>query len=385
MRARLLWLVLACLLLSWIWPFRAEAQQTKLRATLQLPATDALLGQSLVRFKEDVERRSNNAVSIEIFDRGKLYIDDQTVDAVVSGAIEMGVAGLNQFAKRIPAIDIMEQPFLFNFEELVRATARPDGEMRKLIDKAILDTVGARVLWWQSVGNQIFISKGTTVTEPHQIKDQKIRVFSPTLARFVEYCGGSPVMVSANRTHAAFTTREIDMATGASSLIANRELWTVADTITRTLHAPIEFFLIVNEKIWQSLPEDHRAILADAARNEERQSRRNVTEIEAELYALFRQKGMTVHELTPNQVSDWRACSAPIVEGYLQNSVDLARQLMAAYGKAADRPVLHVGARLDEHVQSALRRRRRDIVMDGRLDAMTPFSRAGQRAGLVSG
>ena len=45
------------------------------------------------------------------------------------------------------------------------------------------------------------------------------------------------------------------MATGASSLIANRQLWMLADKITRTLHAPIEFFLIVNEKVWQSLPE----------------------------------------------------------------------------------------------------------------------------------
>lgn len=335
MRVRLLCLVLACLLAS---PLRVEAQQTKLRATLQLPATDALLGKSLVRFKEAVEKRSDNAISVEIFDKGKLYIDDQTVGAVESGAIEMGVAGLNQFAKRIPAIDIMEQPFLFNFEALVRATASPDSELRKLIDKAILDTVGVRVLWWQSVGNQIFISKGTTITEPHQIKDQKIRVFSPTLAQFVKHCGGTPVMVSANKTPDAFQNRDIDMATGASSLIANRQLWTVADTITRTLHAPIEFFLIINEKVWQSLPEDHRAIIAEAARNEERQSRQNVTEIEAGLYTLFSQKGMTVHELTPDQVSDWRACSAAIVEDYIQNNVDLARQLMAAYGRLRTDP-----------------------------------------------
>jgi TRAP-type C4-dicarboxylate transport system substrate-binding protein len=178
-----LWLLsLACLLLP---PLPAEAQQTKLRATLQLPITDALLGKSLARFKDAVEQRSNKTISIEIFDKGKLYIDDQTVGAVEAGAIEMGVAGLNQFAKRIPAIDIMEQPFLFNFEELVRATASPDSEIRKLIDKTILDTVGVRILWWQSVGNQIFISKGTTSTEPNQIKDQRIRVFSPTHARFV--------------------------------------------------------------------------------------------------------------------------------------------------------------------------------------------------------
>jgi C4-dicarboxylate-binding protein DctP len=333
-------ILFACLLGS---ALPAEAQQTKLRVTLQLPVTDALLGRSLARFKDDVEKRSNGAVAIEIFDKGKLYIDDQTVGAVESGAIEMGVAGLNQFAKRIPAIDIMEQPFLFNFEELVRTTARPDSPIRKLIDKTILGTVGVRVLWWQSVGNQIFISRGVTPTEPGQIKYHKIRVFSPTHERFVRQCGGIPVMVSANKTPDAFRASEIDMATGASSLIANRQLWTVADTITRTLHAPIEFFLIVNETVWQSLPAPHRAVIVEAARREEGQSRENVARIEAGLYTEFQQKGMTVHDLTPDQVADWRACSAGIVESYISDNADLARQLMAAYGRLRTDPCCTAG------------------------------------------
>jgi C4-dicarboxylate-binding protein DctP len=324
-------------------PYPVAAQQTKLRATLQLPITDALLGKSLARFKEEVERRSDGTITIEIFDKGKLYIDDQTVGAVQSGAIEMGVAGLNQFAKRIPAIDIMEQPFLFNFEEIVKATANPDSPIRTLIDATILETVGVRVLWWQSVGNQIFISKGRTTEEPVSIKNQKVRDFSPTHEQFVRHCGGIPVMVSANKTPEAFQRSEIDMATGASSLVANRQLWTVADRITRTLHAPIEFFLIVNEKAWQSLPEAHRKLIIEAARTEERQSRENVARIEAGLYADFTAKGMTVHDLTPDQVADWRACSASIVEDYISNNTELAQQLMAAYGKLRTDPCCTAG------------------------------------------
>ena len=175
---------------------RAQAQPIKLRATLFLPAADALLGQSLVRFKEAVERWSEKAITVEIFDKGRLYIDDETVGAVQSGAVELGVAGFNQFAKRIPGIDILEQPFLFNFEELVRAAADPSSDLRKPIDATIVEAVGVRVLWWQSTGNQIFISNGTTVNEPQQIKDRKVRVFSPTHAVFVKQCGGVPVMAA---------------------------------------------------------------------------------------------------------------------------------------------------------------------------------------------
>ncbi len=331
---------LSCLVLAWLLAsaFHVEAQQTKLRASLQTPASDALLGQSLVRFKQEVEKRSNNAISMEIFDSGKLYIDDHVVQGVRSGGVEMGIAGFNQFSKSIPAIDVMEQPFLFNFEALVRAAMSPDNEIRRLIDKAILDALGVRILWWQSAGNQVFVSKGRNTTEPRQIKGQKIRVFSDTLGQFVRHCGGSPVMVSAARLQEAFLKSEIDMATGASNAIFVRELWKVADTITRTMHAPIEFSLIINDKVWQSLPESHRAILTEAARREERQSRETVTKIEAGLYTQFRQKGMTVHDLTADQVADWRACSAAVLENYLHGNADLARRLMAAYGKLRTDP-----------------------------------------------
>ncbi|HEX5999111.1 MAG TPA: TRAP transporter substrate-binding protein DctP [Hyphomicrobiaceae bacterium] len=314
------------------------AEPTKLRVTLQLPITDALLGRSLARFTEDVAKRSDGAITIEIFDKGKLYTDDQTVGAVETGAIEMGVAGFNQFAKRIAGLDIMEQPFLFNYEALVRANAGRDSPIRKLIDQTILETVGVRVLSWQSVGNQIFISKGEPVNDPGRIAGHKIRVFSPTHAKFVAHCGGTPVMVGANKTPEAFKTGKIDMATGASSLIANRKLWTVADRITRTLHAPIEFFLIVNEKVWQALPEAKRAIIIEAARSEEEHARENVTKVEAGLYTSFREKGMTVHDLTPDQVADWRACSASILEDYISGDNWLAQQLMAAYGRLRTDP-----------------------------------------------
>jgi C4-dicarboxylate-binding protein DctP len=339
-RSFVLLALLAGLLVS---PFPASAQQTKLRATLQLPITDAMLGKGLARFKENVEKLSGGEIAIEIFDKGKLYTDDQTVGAVKAGSIEMGVAGLNQFAKLIPAIDIMEQPFLFNFEALVKAAASPGSPIRKLIDATVLETVGVRVLYWQSVGNQIFISKGQPTEDPHLIKGHKIRVFSPTHEQFVMQCGGTPVMVGANKTPDAFQKGEIDMATGASSLIANRQLWTLTDKITRTQHAPIEFFLIVNESVWKALPEAHRTILMEAARSAEAVSREQVSKVEASLYAKFEEKGMTVHDLTSDQVADWRACSAGIVESYIANNTDLARQLMAAYGKLRTDPCCTAG------------------------------------------
>ena len=67
---------------------------------------------------------------------------------------------------------------------------------------------------------------------------------------------------------------------------------------------------------------------------------------------------MTVHDLTPDQVADWRACSASIVEDYISNNTDLARQLMAAYGKLRTDPCCTARPGNGRQLQPALRRAR---------------------------
>src|ERR1700704_3798401 len=114
--ARCRGLVLACLLLA---PFAAQAQQVKLRLTSQLPGAH-FAGVNLTQFKDEVERRTDKTLTIEIFDDGRLYKDDQVIGAVSSGAIDMGFVISDRFADKIAAVSILQQPFLFNFEALVR-------------------------------------------------------------------------------------------------------------------------------------------------------------------------------------------------------------------------------------------------------------------------
>jgi C4-dicarboxylate-binding protein DctP len=328
--------LLCVLLLSLLLPAsNAWAQQIKLRASLQVAVTDPFFGISLVRFKEEVEKRSGQSVSIEIFDKGQLYKDTQVVDAVSSGAIEMGIAGSTQFSNRIPAVGIVDQPFLFNFDALVRAALSPGSEIRRLIDGAILTHTGVRVLWWQSLGNTIVYSKGRDVAEPERIKDQKIRVFGKVLGALVELCGGKPAPVGVAKIHDDLKRGALDMAMAGVAAIESRSLWKVTDTITRTELAPVEFLLVINEKVWRSLSPRHQTILAEAALDVERETRDRVADIEAKAYAFASTKGVKVLQLTPDQVAEWRACSADVLADYMATNGDLARQLMVAYAKCA--------------------------------------------------
>jgi C4-dicarboxylate-binding protein DctP len=314
-------------------PFDANAQQVKLRAALQVPTSELFIGLSLVRFTEEVEQRTGKVVSFQIYDNGKPYADDQIVGAVASGAIEMGVAGYNWLSDKLPAVGIFEQPFLFNFEALLRAAVSPNSEMRRLIDKTVLDKLGVRVLWWQPLGNQVIFSKGGDVADPQRIKDQRMRVFSETMAQFASLCGARPTSLTSGQIHGAFKDNRIDMAMAAISTVRNRELWKVSDSITRTAHSPVEYLLIINEKTWRSLTEAHRIIMEEAARSTELWVMGHAANVEASNYDLAREKEMRIQELTPDHFADWRACSSDLMDQYMQKSGDLGRQLMSAYGK----------------------------------------------------
>jgi C4-dicarboxylate-binding protein DctP len=333
--ARLLWVLLLTLFLP---ATTAQAQQIKLKANLQVPVSNPFYGVSLVRFKEEVERRSGNALAIEIFDKAQLYQTDQVIDALSSGAIDIGVTTSFEYAKKVAAVAILDQPFLFNFEALVRAAAMPESELRKLIDEAILAKTGVRVLWWQSGGGSIFLSNTADVGDSERIKGRRVAVTGKANAEIVRRCGGEPSVVPIEKVAESIGEGSLDMAVLGVAAIQGRGLWKATNRITRTGHSVLEFFLGINESAWQSLSADNQALLAEAARVVERETRDRLGEMESKAYAFASGKGMTVHDLTPDQVAEWRACSAEMLADYMAMHGAVAQRLMAAYAKLRTDP-----------------------------------------------
>ncbi|QPC43629.1 TRAP transporter substrate-binding protein DctP [Kaustia mangrovi] len=319
---------LGALALAAILTLPAEAAETTLRITLQLPLKSHL-GQNLLLFKDKVETASNGDIEVQIFDSAQLYKDKEVPQAVGSGAIEMGVASLTRYVGDIPAVDIFYMPFLFNTEELVREATAPDSPVRKPLDEAIMGT-GARVLWWQAYGSVILLSNGGAIKTPADMKDKKVRVFGKTLGKWVEAAGGVPTLISGSEQYLAYQRGTVDIGMTGMSGVKSRRLWEVMDTVTVTNNADIEFIVVVNEEFWQSLPEAHREIIATAAREAEIAVRDAMAEIEADAYKDAEANGMTVYKLTPEEVEAWKAAAQPVFDSYLSDAGALGKEVYEA-------------------------------------------------------
>lgn len=305
--------------------------QEKMRISLQLPLTSHL-GQNLVLFEQEVEKRTSGAIDVEIYDSASLYKDKEVPAAVGSGAIESGVASLTRYVGDAPVVDVFYMPFLFNSEDKVRAAVEEGSAIRDTIEQEIEKT-GGQVLYWQAYGGAIMLSNGDPIKTPADLNGKKVRVFGKTLGDFVTAAGGAPTLISGSEQYLAYQRGTVDVGMTGVSGVKSRKLWEVMDTITVTNHADIEFVVVVNNEWWSGLPEDIQTQIEEAAVVAQEDVRNRMAKIEEDAYAEAKANGMTIVDISDEDLAAWLEVAEPVYDAYLEAAGDAGKTILGAAGQ----------------------------------------------------
>jgi C4-dicarboxylate-binding protein DctP len=311
----------------------AEAAGRQIRIALQLPEHSHLY-ENLDFFKQLVEKGTNGAYEIVIAHSGALIKEQDAPEAVATGGVEMASVAVNQYAGVIPATDLFVQPFMFSHPPTLVAATQPGSPVRAPIDQAILAQVGARVLWWQSNGTTVMVSKSAPVTAPAAVAGKAVRVSTESEAEFIRLCGGIARILPAAAAYVAYQSGEVAAGSTTIGAVPVRKLWEVTRFVTYTRHRTAEFVVTINERLWQSLPAEHKRVFESAAREAEVRQRARVAGIDRDAHALAERNGMLLVEITSRELEDlWKFCAAPMLEAYLDRSGELGARVMAGYRK----------------------------------------------------
>jgi C4-dicarboxylate-binding protein DctP len=332
---RVLRLVLAALLLPIA---SAGAEQVKLKAAMQVSVRHPLFGVTMQHFKDEAERLSKDTLSIEIVDEGRLAGDPEMAEAVSSGKADIGIAASAYLVPKVPSIAILELPFLFNFRALTDAATRPGSEFRRLIEQDVSADGGMHVLLWQPLGEAHFSSKRLDVAEVGRLKDRHVALVAQSRETLVEGCGGRPTTYKVFDLRDALMDGKADVAQISLWGMKFLRMWDAHDVVTLTAHYPVEFLVIIGERRWQALSPEHRAALTEAASIAEREGHVRMAKQEAEIKRFAVENGVKFVSMTPNQVADWRACTAHMVADYMERIGTQGLQLMNAYRKLRTDP-----------------------------------------------
>jgi C4-dicarboxylate-binding protein DctP len=303
--------------------------ERNLRLTFQISINHEL-GKNLSFFKEQVETQSKGALKIQLFDNAQLFKGEQVPQAVASGAIDMGMVFIDEFAGTVPLTGIFSVAFLFPDSKTLGKAVAFDSPARTLIEGQIEKT-GVKLLWFQDYGPIHLITRRGAVRQPSDMKGKKTRVLGKPSGDFVEAVGGLPVKVSGSEQFLAYQRGTVDVGMTGTTGIKSRKIHEVMDSITLTSHAQTEFIVIINSKIWNSLSSQEKGWITKAARDAELKMRSETEKdnIEAEKW-LEQNSKMKFVRLSDQELATWKKASEPAVNAFIKDTGDTGAKLVQA-------------------------------------------------------
>ena len=304
----------------------AQAERT-LRLSLQV-ATNHPVGANILEFKEKVEDLSGGEITIEVYDSAQLYKGSEIPQAVGSGAIDMGLVLIDEYAGTIPATGIFSVAFMFPGYDELAAAAGPDSPLRQEIDEMIRAT-GTRVLWWQDYGPVQLLSNGGPLRNPSDLEGKKIRALGKPSGEFVEAVGGVPVKIGGSEQFLAYQRGTVDVGMTGLTAVESRKLFEVMDHATMTNHAQTEFLIVINDALWDEMSDEERGWMTEAARFAEEKMRAETREQhEAAASWLRENTDMEIVDLTPEEISAWKQAAAPAIDAYIADAGEAGQRLV---------------------------------------------------------
>jgi|UniRef100_UPI0040476F06 TRAP-type C4-dicarboxylate transport system substrate-binding protein len=298
-----------------------------LRLSLQVSAKHPI-GANIVFFKQQVEKASDGKLKIEIYDSAQLYKGSEIPQAVGSGAVDMGLVLIDEYAGTIPAVGLFSVAFLFPSYEVLGKAADPSSPVRQEIDELIRKT-GTRVMWWQDYGPIQLLSKGDPISEPAQMKGKKVRVLGKPSGDFINALGGIPVKIGGSEQFIAYQRGTVDIGMTGTTAIESRKLFEVMNSVTITNHAQTEFLVVMNDKLFNSMSAQEKKWMGDAALAAELKMRAETKKDNLDSEQFIKDKtSMKVINLTPAQVKSWQEAAKPAIEAYIKDAGPAGQRLV---------------------------------------------------------
>jgi C4-dicarboxylate-binding protein DctP len=286
---------------------------------------------SAVAFKRKVEAATSGRVTLTLQPGSKLYRAPEAVKAIQAKRAEIGTLPLDDLVRDVPAADVFVQPFMFHNDGVWRDAWSRGSAVRRPLDAVILKTLGLRVLWWQSNGPGVILSKGKPVKRSRDLAGRRVQVPAVTLGKWVELCQGKPVEVDVPQVADLMPTGQADMAMTHLGAVGPRRMWEWADTLTLTRHYAGGLVMVVNEQVWQSLPAADRAIIEKIAAEQDRALLADSAAAERADIEAATARRMTVHRIEADDVADWKRCNAALLAQFLSRSGPLGEEVLAGY------------------------------------------------------
>ncbi len=227
-------------------------------------APDTTKGLTLERFRTLVEERSGQRLSVRIYPQGQLYGDQDEMQALQLGAIDMVAPSLSKFGPiGFPEFELFDLPFLFdNLADVRRLTQGRVGQR-------LLERLGRQRLLGLGFFDNGFkqMSANRPLLEPSDFAGLRMRVqASRVIAQQMRALGATPVALPFSETRRALESGVVDGTENVVSNFWTQNMQAVQKDLSLTQHGYLGYAVVTHQRFWFNLPARDRELLQQAMR-----------------------------------------------------------------------------------------------------------------------
>jgi len=249
------------------------------------------LYQVLLRFADDVKKKTNGAVEVQVYGTGELGSQLNILTGLQTGIIDLCAHTSGFIDTLFPQFQVMDLPFLF--PDLTSAEKVLDGPVGKQL-ASLMPSKGIYALTYGHWGWRVTSTIDRKVPEPTDMKGLKIRVQpGPIFAAMYRALGANPIAIDFSEIYLALSQRAIEaIETPIISLPAAKH-YEVVKVVNLTNHVYNSGVLMVSKRKFDSMPKDLQEGLRAAAVEMTPDWRKTMAEKTTETTAFLKEKGLT--------------------------------------------------------------------------------------------
>lgn len=217
-----------------------------------------------LKFKELAEERSDNRLRIDVFPGAQLGQEREASEGVLMGTLQMTIVSSTNYDTTVNGFGIDMLPFVFDsFED--QNMIFNDSSVGKELEAKLLEKGGRIVGGWLTPGSRSMIFTDKEIKTFDEMKGLKMR--SPESDLFVNMfraLGSQPTAITWGEAYTALQTGIADGMESPPGMIKDMKFYEVCNYCLLTNHMWGTMNLIINENLFQKIPEDLQSIILAA-------------------------------------------------------------------------------------------------------------------------
>ena len=259
-------------------------------------------GQFFNQLAADWKKITNGQVELVIYHNGVAGGEKEVVRNLRINQLQAAVLstyGLYDISKEVMTLSC---PFMIRNDDELDVVL--SGVKDDLEDK--ISREGYFTLAWARIGWLKFFSKQPIFT-PADLKRQRLgtNADQAELNEIFKTMGFQMIPVARNDILIALNSNMVDAVFSSLAAVGSTQAFGLAKNMSSINIAPFLGAIVINKRVWRSVPDKYKSQMVEAARRNEAELDRAVRKLEEDLVKTFGNFGLTVNQLSPAQEQQW--------------------------------------------------------------------------------